>query len=124
MVAEMVSYKRAEGRGTWTVGAGMGVLQWADEQAMVKSREGRLVVWRALVVALVKQRVAVILLVIAISDLALKASRSGLVASHVSQVRLAKEVVADQKGVEGAGVANRVGAVGEAVGWVVHLREV
>ena len=91
---------------------------------MVESREGRVVLRRALVVVLVKQRVPVTLLVIVISGLALKASRSGLVASHVSQGGLAKEVVADQKEGEGAEVVNPVGEAGEAVGWVVHLREV
>lgn len=94
---------------------GMEVLQWASEQVMMESQEERVILSRALVVVLAKQRVAVISLGIVISGLASKALRSGSAGLRVSQARLAKEVVADQRGAE-AGVVNLVGAVGEAVG--------
>lgn len=61
---------------------------------------------------------------IVISGLVLKVSRSGSAALHVSQATLVKEVVANQRGVEGAEVANLVGEVGEVVRWAVHLAEV
>jgi hypothetical protein len=69
----MVNYRQAGERETWTVVVGMGVFLWADGRVGVRSREGRVILPRALTVALVKRRVAVILLVIAISDSALKA---------------------------------------------------
>lgn len=91
---------------------------------MVGSGEGKVVWPGALVVALAKQRVAATLPGIVISDLALKVSRSGSAALHALRAKLAKEVVSDQRGVEGAEVANLVGVVGEAVWRVVHPREV